>query len=111
MSVLHVVAVTWATFVTALLSLLVVVFSFGAMAYSDPKYDLSISASRDPRVVVRLCRGGRAHPAVGGAAKGGRGGTAGGGGDPEAAVGQGGGALGGGHLLLVVAVVLMVWKP
>ena len=99
------------TFVTALLSLLVVVFGFGAMAYSDPKYDLSIST---PWILWSLVSYAAAVgltlllvvPAMRAAAE-----TLAAGGDPKPQYGKVAALSGVATLLLVVAVVLMVWKP
>jgi len=99
------------TFVTALLSLLVVVFGFGAMATSDPKYDLSIGTpwilwslvSYAVAVALTLLL---VVPAMRSAAE-----TLGAGGDPKSQYSKVAALSGIATLLLVVPVVLMVWKP
>jgi uncharacterized membrane protein len=99
------------TFVTTLLSLLVVVFGFGAMAYADPKYDLSITT---PWILWALIAYAVAValtllvvvPAMRGAGE-----VLTSGGDPKPQYSKVAALSGVATLLLVAAVVLMVWKP
>jgi uncharacterized membrane protein len=99
------------TLVTALLSLLVVVFGFGAMGTSDPKYDLSITTpwilwsliSYAVAVALTLLL---VVPAMRTAAE-----TLANGGDPKPQYVRVAAPSGIATLLLVVPVVLMVWKP
>ena len=98
------------TFVTSLLSLLVVVFGFGALALSDEKYDLKITTgwilwsliaylvalALTLFVVVPAMRGASEDLAAGGTT------------DRYGRVAAFSGIA---TLLLVVTVVLMVWKP
>jgi uncharacterized membrane protein len=107
----QVATVSRSTFVTALLSLLVVVFGFGALASSDPKYDLSISTpwilwslvSYAVAVALTLLL---VVPAMRTAAL-----SLAAGADPKPQYSRVAALSGIATLLLVVAVVLMVWKP
>ena len=99
------------TFVTTLLSLLVVLFGFGALAYSDPKYDLSITTSwilwsLVSYVVAVALTLLVVVPAMRTAAE-----TLSAGGDPKPQYIRVAALSGVATVLLVLGVVLMVWKP
>jgi uncharacterized membrane protein len=99
------------TYIFSLLSLLVVVFGFGAMSLADRRFNLSIGT---PWILISLILYAIALlldlflvvPAMRAAAEGLRGGSG-----PGSGYGRIAGGSGVVALLLVAVVVLMVWKP
>lgn len=112
----QVAALARTTNIVNLASLLVVVFGFGALGMSDPKYDLSVTT---PWILLSLLcyvaalglSVAMVVPALRAAARVPAGGVTGEGGSVESGYSRIMALSGVVSLLLVVAVILMVWKP